>query len=142
MFSYITQIYPSAVAVPIWYYNAFFYLFVILTIVSGIIFYSLTKRLVIKTAETKLIQQQYAAKIDIIRKEHSETLEKIRVDMLKREDERTRQWIESEKETLHVLTGVSNLLDLNDKISKFESEKILKKLNEIQKKIEKLTESK
>lgn len=105
-------------------------------------FFYFLKKLRLRIAETKLIQQQYAAKIDIIRKEHSETLEKIRVDMLKREDERTRQWIESEKETLHVLTGVSNLLDLNDKISKFESEKILKKLNEIQKKIEKLTESK
>lgn len=62
--------------------------------------------------------------------------------MLKREDERSRQWIESEKETLHVLSGVSNILDLNEKISKFESEKILTKLAEIQKKIEKLTEDK
>lgn len=143
MFLYITQIYPSStVGVPIWYYNVFFYLFVISIIVFGVIFYTLTKKIISKNAETKLIQQQYAAKIDVIRKEHSETLEKIRVDMLKREDDRARQWIESEKETLHVLTGVSNLLDLNENISKFESEKILKKLNEIQKKIEKLTESK
>jgi hypothetical protein len=110
-------------------------------IVSGILVYFLAKKITIKTAEMKLVQQQYAAKIDVIRKEHAETLEKIRVDMLNREQERTRQWIESEKETLHVLNGVSNLLDLNEKINKFESDKILEKLNEIQIKVEKLTDN-
>ena len=37
-----------------------------------------------------------------------------------------------------VLNGVSSLLDLNDKIGKIESEKILKKLDEIFKHIEKI----
>lgn len=129
----------TTVGMPIWYYNAFFYLFVSLLIFTIIMFFYFLKKLRLRIAETKLIQQQYAAKIDIIRKEHSETLEKIRVEMLKREGERSRQWMESEKETLHVLSGVSNLLDLNERISKFESDKILKKLEEIQKKIETLT---
>ena len=88
-----------------------------------------------KNIELKLIQQQHVAKIDIIRKEHSDTLEKIRVEMLKREDERGRQWMESEKETLHVLNGVSTLLDLSEKISRVESEKILKVLAELMEKI-------
>jgi len=92
-----------------------------------------------KTSESKLMQQQHVAKIDMVRKEHAETLEKIRVEMLKREEERSRQWIESEKETLHVLNGVSLLLDLNDKIERNQSEKILSKLEEIRKKIEKLS---
>ena len=93
-----------------------------------------------KTAEMKTMQlQQHVAKIDMIRKDHSDTLEKIRVEMLKREEERTRQWMESEKETLHVLNGVSTLLDLTEKLSKSESEKIMQKLIEIQGKIEKLT---
>lgn len=104
-------------------------------------FFYFLKKLGQRIAETKLIQQQHAAKTDIIRKEHSDTLEKIRVEMLKREGERSRQWMESEKETLHVLSGVSNLLDLNERISKFESDKILKKLEEIQKKIEALTKN-
>lgn len=138
MILYTTQTYLlSTVGAPIWYYNAFFYLFTILMVVSGIVFYFLLKKINIKTNEMKIIQQQYAAKIDVIRKEHSEILEKIRVDMLRREEERTRQWIESEKETLHVLNGVSNLLDLNEKVNKFELDKILEKLNEIQLKIEK-----
>lgn len=92
-----------------------------------------------KNAEIKLMQQQHTAKIDMLRKEHSDTLEKIRLEMLKREEERTRQWMESEKETLHVLNGVSTLLDLSDKLDKSNSDKILKKLEEIQTKVEKLT---
>ena len=60
-----------------------------------------------RVAEMKLMQQQHVAKIDNIRKEHGDVLEKLRVEMLKREEDRTRQWIESEKETLNVLSGVS-----------------------------------
>ena len=123
---------------PIWS-NVFFYLF----LASGVIF-SVLATIMMKTqrntnAEIKLMQQQHVARVDLIRKDHSDTLEKIRVEMLKREEERTRQWMESEKETLHVLNGVSILLDLNEKIEKNESEKILKKLDEIREKIEKIT---
>lgn len=124
---------------PIWYYNAFFYLFVaiLITFILFIITYIRTAKR--KSEEMKLIQQQHVAKVDIIRKEHVDTLEKIRQEMLKREEERSRQWMESEKETLHVLNGVSMLLDLNGKIGGVESDKILKKLGEIQEKIEKIT---
>jgi hypothetical protein len=92
-----------------------------------------------KTLEIKLMQQQHIAKIDVIRDDHAKTLEKIRVEMLKKEEERGRQWMESEKETLHVLNGVSVLLDLNEKIGRVESEKILLKLDEIREKVEKIT---
>jgi hypothetical protein len=119
--------------------NTFFYLF----IASGILFFPTTlvmmKALKKKSAEIKLIQQQHVAKVDIIRKEHSDTLERIRIEMLKREEERNRQWMESEKETLHVLNGVSTLLDLSEKIGRVESDKILKKLDEIQVQVKKLT---
>ena len=107
-------------------------------ILLGVIFLSM-RRLRKKNQEVKLIQDQHIAKIDLIRKDQTDTLEKIRVEMLKREEERTRQWMESEKETLHVLNGVSTLLDLSDKIGKIESEKILLKLFEIQAKVEGLT---
>lgn len=119
--------------------NTFFYLFLAAIILFFIVVLSVMKLLRNKTGDGKLMQQQHVAKIDRVRKEHSETLEKIRVEMLKREEERSRQWIESEKETLHVLNGVSMLLDLNDKIEKNQSEKILSKLEEICKKIEKLS---
>ena len=92
-----------------------------------------------KSAEMKLMQQQHSAKIDVIRNDHSTTLEKIRVEMLKKEEERGRQWMESEKETLHVLNGVSMLLDLNEKIGRVESEKVSKTLDKIYEDVEKLT---
>lgn len=122
------------------YMNIFFYLFplsiLLLTILSIIIMRAYIK----KTADIKLLQQQYIAKVDNIRKDHSDTLEKIRVEMLKREEERSRQWMESEKEMLQVLNGVSTLLDLSEKIGRVESAKILKKLNEIDNKVEKIIE--
>lgn len=92
-----------------------------------------------KIGEMKFMQQQYMAKIDGIRKDHSDTLEKLRQEMLKHKEERTRQWIESEKETLRVLNDVSNILDISEKIGRVESEKIMKKLGEIQERVEKIT---
>ena len=92
-----------------------------------------------KGIEMKLMQQQHIAKIDMIRKEQSDVLEKIRLEMLKREEERTRQWMESEKEALHVLNGVSIILDLSDKLSRVEGEKLMKKLEELQTQIKNIT---
>lgn len=122
---------------PIWE-NTFFYLFVMISILfftSTIFIMNILRK---KTKNLKYLQQQYIAKIDNIRKEHTDKLENLRIEMLRREEERSRQWMESEKETLHVLNGVSNLLDLTDKIGRVDSEKILSKLNEIQEKVEKL----
>lgn len=85
-----------------------------------------------------MIQQQHTEKVDSIRKEQSETLNKIRTEMLKREDDRNRQWIESEKETLNVLNGISNLLDLYYTLDGVNTDKILKKLEEIQDKMKKI----
>jgi hypothetical protein len=110
-------------------------------IYAAIISIIFNDKIKIKTNEMKMLQQQHVAKVDNIRKEHSNTLEKIRIEMLKREEERSRQWIESEKETLHVLNGVSILLDLSDKIGSVESEKILKKLDEIEQRVLKITDN-
>jgi len=120
---------------PIWT-NVFFYLFIASTIIFFGVSFSFIKTLRKKIAELKLIQQQHVARVDIIRKEHSDALEKVRIEMLKREEERSRQWMESEKETLHVLNGVSTLLDLSEKIGRVESEKILKRLDELAEKFE------
>ena len=122
---------------PIWG-DGFFYLFgILIFLFFGTIFFMI-KSLRIRIAETKLLQQQYIAKIDNIRKEQTITLENLRIEMLKREEDRTRQWNESEKETLHVLNGVLNLLDLTEKINVGDSEKILLKLREIQNNIKNL----
>lgn len=120
---------------PIWD-NVFFYLFMGIIILFSIGVSGMMKALRKKTCDSKLMQQQHVARVDMIRKEQEEKLESIRVEMLKREEERSRQWMESEKETLHVLNGVSTLLDLSEKIGRVESAKILAKLEEIQAKVE------
>ncbi len=127
-----------AIIYPFWH-DGFFYTSIALAFMFFLITMLLVKSIERKNVEMKLIQQQNIARVDSIRKEHNEVLEKIRTEMLKREEERTRQWMESEKETLHVLNGVSTLLDLSDKIGRVESEKILSKLDEIQEKVEKIT---
>ena len=119
---------------PVWE-NAFFYLFVGTFVVFMSLFFTLLMVLRKRVLDQKLLQQQHVARVDIIRKEHSEKLENIRIEMLKREEDRSRQWIESEKETLHVLNGVSNLLELSDKVDKIEFNKINKILIAINEKI-------
>jgi len=119
---------------PIWD-NVFFYLFFVT--VLGLVAYTLyvlglMKR---KNEDAVLTQKQNVARVDAIRKDHIETLEKIRIEMLNREEERGRQWMESEKETLHVLNGVSNLLELSDKVDKVEFKKISVALASISDKI-------
>lgn len=107
--------------------NVFFYLFV----GAIILLYFLIRKILNKDVEISQSQQQYSAKIDRLREDHINTLEGIRGEMLKKEEERTRQWMESEKETLHVLNGVSQVLELSENIGRVESEKIIKKLDEI-----------
>ena len=125
--------------------NVFFYLFVGGFTVALLVILSIMRQLKEKTNERKLMQQlKYIAKIDNIRKEHSDTLENLRLEMLKREEERTRQWIESEKETLHVLNGVSAILELGEKVLNTENGKMQNLMIEIRdrtEKIEKLLES-
>lgn len=113
--------------------DVFFYLFIGTCILFIIGTWILIKSIKRKINESKLLQQQHTARIDNIRKENSNVLDGLRIDMLKREDDRIRQWMESEKETLHVLTGVSRLLELSDKVDKVE----LKNINETLRIIEK-----
>ena len=104
---------------PLWD-NAFFYLFIATVIILGISLIIFNKIFKKKSFDLKLTQQQHIARIDNIRKENIKTLENIRVEMLRKEEERSHQWMESEKEALHVLNGVSNLLDLTDRVQKIE----------------------
>ena len=121
--------------------NVFFYLFAGAVILFVIGVWVLMKTLKKKISESKLLQQQHIARIDNVRKENSNVLDGLRIEMLKREDDRIRQWMESEKETLHVLTGISRLLELSDKVDKVELKNISEKLQLIENKL-KLIENK
>jgi len=116
----------------------FFYLWVIFMILTIFILIKWMKQIKNKNNEIKLLQQQYIAKIDNIRKNHSETLEKIRIDMLKKEEERNRQLMENEKDILLILNGVATLLDLYDKVEIKESKNIIKLLEKIDMKLNQL----
>lgn len=118
--------------------NVFFYFFIGTVLMLIVLVTFFMRAFKDKNRDIKSTNQQHVAKIDAVRKEHADTLERIRIDMLKREDERTRQWIESEKEALHVLNGVSTLLDLSEKIGKLESDKILQKFEDILNKVKEI----
>lgn len=117
----LTQLLP-------WYNNLFFYLFIISMIISIFI----TIRNFNKHIKNiTILKQDSENKINELNTLHENKMENIRLEMLKREDDKNRMWTESEKETLKVLSGVSNLLDLSEKINKVESDKIIKKLDDI-----------
>ena len=119
---------------PVWA-NAFFYVFIGVTLLLFGLIMTMVKIIKKKASDQKSLQLQHVARVDIIRKEQTEKLESLRIEMLKREEDRVRQWMESEKETLHVLNGVSNLLELSDKVDKVEFKKMNKALNAIETKI-------
>jgi len=104
---------------PIWG-NVFFYLFITILISSILSIIRLIFSLKNKIKENGLREQQHVAKVDNIRRENTETLENIRVEMLRKEEETSRHWMESEKETLRVLNGVTNLLEMSDRVGKIE----------------------
>lgn len=119
---------------PFWY-NGFFYLSVGLIFLFFIITWVMMKTLRKRTFDNRLTEQKHAARIDSIRKENSDILEKLRQEMVKREEEHGRLWHESEKEVVNILNGVSNLLELNEKLGQIDTKKILSELNEIKEKL-------
>jgi hypothetical protein len=123
---------------PIWG-NAFFYVFVVTAVTFFIVALSMMRFYKKKGAELKLIQQQHAARIDVIRKDHSEAIEKLRLEMLKREEERVRQWMESDKEAIQVLNKVLTIFELSGKVGKVDSKKIMDKIDALDSKIDKIT---
>lgn len=125
------------ILLPNWHHDIFFYLFVITIAIKVILIIRYNKKLSNKNFEIRRIQQEYTININKIRKEELKKALNVQIEMTKREDERNRLWIESEKETLHVLNGVSMLFDLTEKINRVESERILNKIEELKDKIAK-----
>jgi flagellar biosynthesis/type III secretory pathway M-ring protein FliF/YscJ len=68
--------------------NVFFYLFIALLFVFGFVTFLMMRRLSRKNSEMKKILQQHVAKIDMIRKESGETIEGMRAEMLKKEEDK------------------------------------------------------
>lgn len=106
-------------------------LFIVLAILLFFIFYFIKRYKKLKH-RYEVLQLQSISKIDAIKDECFAKIESLRKENIDSLNNRANQWLESEKETLHVLNSVSNLLDLNEKIDHTEAENILIKLDEIQ----------
>lgn len=121
-------------------HEIFIYLFIIQVIITILITIAFLIHIKKATKKRNNIEKKYIDNIKNITNNHIEQVEKIRINSNRREEERSRQWFESEKETLKVLSGVSKLLDLNEKITKLESSKIMIKLDELINELKKLKE--
>lgn len=111
------------------------YLTQCLFIVSAILLFSIfyfIKRYKKLKHRYEVLQLQSISKIDAVKDECFAKIESLRKENIDSLNNRANQWLESERETLHVLNNVSNLLDLNEKIDHTEAENILIKLDEIQ----------
>jgi Na+/phosphate symporter len=49
-------------------------------------------------------------------------------EIAKQQEDRNKQWLESEKETLNVLNGVSSILEMSEKMGQNDTNKILEKI--------------
>lgn len=68
-------------------------------------------------------------------KENIKNLDDIRKEMSVKEDNRNAQWLQSEKETLQVLNGVSSILELSEKMGQNDTQKILEKIKNAEEKV-------
>lgn len=105
----------------------------ILVLLAGIVI--IFRDGLITRRELKEINQTYANKQEEVRKEYVEKFEKLQNEYLKREDERNRQWSESEKQTLQVLNGVTSILELGEKMGQKDTKEILEKLKILEEKL-------
>jgi len=80
-------------------------------------------------------QIKHTESIQKLNKEHSEKIESIQNSAIKREEERSKEWLESEKETLNVLNGVTSLLEMGEKMDQTNRNTIYLKLHEMENRI-------
>lgn len=85
--------------------------------------------------EVKKLNAAHADEIKKLNSEHAQKIEAIQNNAIKREEERSRQWLESEKETLNVLNGVTSLLEMGEKMDQTNRNTIYMKLQEMENRI-------
>lgn len=111
--------------------NPFFYLFILSVIISFTVVVCIMRKIRVINDGKTFMQQQHVAKIDQIRKDQTLIVDAIRHEATEHEAERHKQWIDSEREMSKILTGMSTLLDVSNKVGWVESSKILNKLEEM-----------
>ena len=72
-------------------------------------------------------------KLDNLQTKYTTKMDDIRIEMMTKEDERNKQWRESEKETLIVLKGVNSVLEMSEKMKENDTQKIIDKIRILEK---------
>lgn len=85
-----------------------------------------------KVKEILNIHEDYSEKMRKLNLNNEDKLERIRERIDRTEEDRNKQWIESEKETLQVLNGVTHVLEVSEKMERVDSQNILDKINQLE----------
>ncbi len=88
-----------------------------------------------KNTKSNEMSEQHSKNINEIHQEHATKIDDIRQQQVKHEENVVKQWSESARETLQVLNGVSVVLEMGEKASKYETDKILEKIENTEKRI-------
>jgi len=105
----------------------------IVLLVTGIVF--LWRQHNSTRKELKELNKEHADKLEDNRKEYVDKFEKLQNEYLRREEDRNKQWSESEKETLQVLNGVTSILEMSEKMGQKDTKEILDKLKLVEERI-------
>ncbi|MFW5795049.1 MAG: hypothetical protein ACOCV1_06155 [Bacillota bacterium] len=89
------------------------------------------------TKEIKQIHELHTTNIKEIGEKYFDKYEEVIKEMRRKEDDRNKQWLESEKETLNVLNGVTSILEMSEKMGESDNKHIMDKLKDIELKIDK-----
>lgn len=104
----------------------------IVLVLFGISVY-LFKLYVNKNSEIKIINAKNSENLLTLQKNHTEKIDKIRLEIMDKDAELNKQWRESEKETLIVLKGVNTVLEMSEKMKENDTEKIIDKIHSLEK---------
>lgn len=80
-------------------------------------------------------QNDMSEQINKLHQDHANKIDDIRQQQAKHEETLNKQWSESARETLQVLNGVSLILEMGEKASKYETDKILEKIENTEKRL-------
>lgn len=93
----------------------------------------LFKLYVDKNNELKKVHEDNSKNLLTLQNTHTEKIDSIRTEIMNKEDERNKQWRESEKETLIVLKGVNTVLEMSEKMKENDTQKIIDKIDSLEK---------
>ena len=85
--------------------------------------------------ELKELNKEHATKLDENKKDYVDKFEKVQNEYLKREEDRNKQWSDSEKETLQVLNGVTSILAMSEKMGQKDTKEIIDNLKLVEERI-------